>query len=887
MINNRFYCFIVFLLLFSSTSIAQTDKKSYLFNAITTEDGLSNNIVYDILQDRDGYVWIATDNGLNRYNGYTSKTFFHNAQDSSSISSSVIRSLVEDSEGNIWVGTRNGVDLFNKETQKFKHFLGSQNSPLLNQEIMKMTLDTEGNIWVNTLNDIGVFNPKTLHFQSVYCFGKDPYMVVANKKVWIQNEKGVLNYYDINLNKLVYVLKDSSLIRKPIYYGHYSKQLWVSSKFQSKKNIDNYRVIPNLPNNLISNSLLEIDANTLWIGSNEGLFEYNYKIKKIKKINLEQSTLVQQIRSIYKDNFDGIWVGTLGGVFHYDPHRNIFHHIELEKKVKGVVMGLYANKDGIYANSLGKGIYYKPLLSNTFKKLKIPKSFPSQGLFIWDIEEVSENNFPIWMATNNGLICYDPKTSKIKKIVAPPIVKNENISFSILNTDYNYLWFSTYKAIHKINKKTGKILSSFSLTNFMKHSGIQKIIMLGDYIFIATEGEGLLVFHTKTYKISKVNLSSKNTENQPFKTPIWDLYVDNETLWIGTNQGLYNLTLNNMLIKPVLLDNQIVFSITQDNQGALWMGLDKGLKVYNPSNQKVDYYNTNNGIKNKEFNRKSVVKTSNGYLWFGGVNGITSFDPVKIKKENPHEPFVHITELKVITSDSSFVVPNNNKEVVLPWEYNSIEITYVGLNYTNASQNKYKYKMEGYDPNWVNSNTPNRARYIKLPVGTHIFNVIAANNDGLWNTKGDGIKIKVVPPIWRTKTAYVLYFLIVLGLINLVHRLTKYRKRIKKVEEEKKEIAKKVEEVAIILNNKSKVYLDQLKYVKSDGNYLEFVSIDKTIIDRNKLKDVLKILPPNFVRVHRSYVINKNFISSQNSTSIQVKPNIEIPISRTFKSNLT
>lgn len=137
--------------------------------------------------------------------------------------------------------------------------------------------------------------------------------------------------------------------------------------------------------------------------------------------------------------------------------------------------------------------------------------------------------------------------------------------------------------------------------------------------------------------------------------------------------------------------------------------------------------------------------------------------------------------------------------------------------------------------------------------------------------------------IWRWSLAALVA---VLASVWLGRRYMESLKRVKEVEHEKEVIAKKVEQIALILNNKSKIYLDLLKFIKSDGNYLEFVTEDKTIIDRNKLKDVLEELPPNFVRVHRSYVINKNFIESQNSTTLFLQPNIEIPLSRTFKSNL-
>ena len=159
-----FFCFF----LFSFFGFCQTEEKSLLFRPLTTEDGLSNNVIYDVLQTTDGYLWLATDNGLNRYDGYSVKVYYHRTNDSSTITSSVIRSLIEDREGNLWIGTKSGINLYNKKSQRFEKPIKLDDSNFQNQEVVNMRLDSSGNIWINTLNDIGFFNPKTNESQVVY-----------------------------------------------------------------------------------------------------------------------------------------------------------------------------------------------------------------------------------------------------------------------------------------------------------------------------------------------------------------------------------------------------------------------------------------------------------------------------------------------------------------------------------------------------------------------------------------------------------------------------------------------------------------------------------------------------------------------------------------------
>ncbi|EDP72826.1 sensor histidine kinase/response regulator [Flavobacteriales bacterium ALC-1] len=873
---------VVLLIILPFYSFAQIVQKDYHFKSITTKDGLSNNVVFDILQDNDGFIWMATNNGLNRYDGYSIKTFFHSYQDSTSISSNEVRAIIKDEQGHLWIGTKNGLNRYNKELQSFETPINLSDFYFLNQNISSMVLGESGKVWFSTANTIGFFDPKTFEVGLAYTKEENAInIVLANEKVWISNLQGDIISYDNNTKKRVTEAKAMS--NNAIGFGYYSKRLWLPSDFKTAIDTSVFRRFPRLPNNILSRRLLEIDAQKSLISTNNGLFEYDYCTKTVSKIHLGKSTLINQIRSLYKDDFGGIWVGTLAGVLHYDPYRKVFKHDDIVDEFEDIAMGLHTDKEGIYTNALGKGIYFKPDNSKKFKEITLPKTFPQQGIFIWDFETVPESNFPLWMSTNKGLICLNPKTLDFKQIDIPFKGKDGNISFCLLDTNQDFLWVSSHRAIHKVRKKDGILVISFPLDDDIKYPGIQKIIDIGDYIFIATESRGLFSFHINSLKISKVNLKDNKQE---LETSIWDLFVSGSTLWIGTNKGLYSLSLDAMEIEPVLEDNQVVFSIIQDDSGLLWAGTDKGIKAYNTENKSVRYYTTANGLKNTEFNRKSVIKTDDGRLWFGGVNGITSFNPNTIRKDNPNTPYVHIKNLQVVTSDSTFNLPYAQKKVVLPWKHNTIEIDYVGLNYTNTSQNKYRYKMEGHDPNWVSADKPSKARYVRLPVGTYTFKVLASNNDGKWNKNGDSIEIEIAPPIWRTKAAYAVYVLVLYSLIILFKRLKKYRNRIKEVEQEKEIIAKKVEEKFIVLNNKTKVYLKDLKYIKAAGNYLEFCTENKTITDRNKLKIVEEKLPPNFIRTHRSYIVNKNHIVSANSISVTIRPDVETPLSRSFKGSL-
>lgn len=875
-------CFIGSLFFNICFSQHPIEEKQYFFKSITTEDGLSNNVVFDIHQDSDGYIWLATNNGLNRYNGYNVKPFFHSKRDSTSISSNVVLSIIEDLGGQLWVGTKNGLNRYSKDKQDFDSKIKPIDFGFPSNQVMSMTLDNSGKIWITNAGNIGRFDTKSLNIDAVKNY--DAFMVdttLENETIWISNANDDIYEYDIisgNSTK-----KASAVEMNTTHYGAQSKSLWIPKGFQAENMPLLLRFLPSLPDNAIPKYLIELNNRISWIGTNNGLYEYNYETKKLSKIPLGKSTLTNQIKCLYRDKGSGIWVGTLGGVFRYDPHRKVFKHNDIIEDQDDIVMALHRDETGIYANGLGNGIYFKPNNTSNFKEISLSKIYPDEGLFIWDFECVPESDFPFWMATNQGVICLNQETSDFKKLNVPLNSKDENVSFSICNTNQDFIWIASHRAVHKITKINGELLESFVMNDQIGYPGIQKIITLKDHIYIATENNGLFKFSLKTKQFSNVY---QKENNQILESPIWDLYVAENILWIGANDGLYQLNPDDLLIEPVLEENHVVFSIIEDESKTLWLGTDKGIKSYDPDTHKSKFYTTIDGLKNIEFNRKSVIKDSLGNLWFGGVNGITSFNPKQVKKDNPNIPNVHIVDVRVATSDSTFSLLDFKNNITLPWKHNTIELDYVGLNYTNSPLNKYRYTLQGHDPNWVTVAKPITARYVKLPVGTYNFKVTSANSDGVWNTEGENLEITIKPPFWRTNTAYIVYVLSFIGLIRLFRRLKLYRNRIFQVEQEKEVIAKKVEQEFIVLNNKTKVYLKDLKFIKAAGNYLEFHTIEKVILDRNKLKLLEDQLPPNFIRTHRSYIINKNYIISANSASVFIKPNLETPLSRSFKGSL-
>lgn len=776
---------IVLLLFFVAVNLWGQEEKPRTFQQITTKEGLSSNVVYDVHQDGEGFMWMATNNGLNRYDGYGFKTFY-NTSDTLSIASNIVRKIIEDTKGNLWIATKNGLNAYHKKKELFRRY----NRLLENLDIQDIQLDKEEKVWYRTEGQVGYFDPKTRQFTAMM-FGSFKNMEFdLQGHVWLTDNDGALYRIDLDSEKVINIGKDVGLIEQQIHYGAYSKQLWLPHNSTIRFKAISHKYLPKLPKNKRPISLMELDAHRLLIGTYLGLYEYNSQTKVLQEIHVSKATssLTHQIRSLYLDQQNGIWVGTAGGVFHYDPYRKEFEHIDVIKGNDDVIMAMDQYQKGWFVNALGKGLYHSGN-GTSFSPIVFPESLPNGTKFIWDIETIPESNYPVWMATGAGVFCYAPASEKIIEIPLPKVVSHQKESYAILNTKKDHVWLVSRKYIYQVAKKNRKVLNSFSLADLLKdsESGIQKIIGFQDHIFIATEGHGLFSFEKKTALISPIYVADSNKEKALFQGSIWDLYMENNTLWVGTNIGLYRWDANSKKLVPVISNNHVIFSIVSDGYNSLWMGTENGLMSYDLTTEKVHFYDTKDGIQNVEFNRKSVFKTAEGHLWFGGVNGITRFDPAQIKS-NTIPPPVHITKIKVITSDTTYTVKANAEQaIVLPWNHNTVEFEYVGLNYTNSSQNQYKYQLVGRDPSWFEDQGLRMSRYVQLPAGSYTFQVLAANNDGIWNTKGAAIQLEILPPFWATWWFRSIVFIMIVLLVWSMHR---YKvKRVLEVERMKLRIA--------------------------------------------------------------------------------------------------
>jgi len=889
----KFLCISsIFLLILFNKNYAQQNELS--FESLTVNDGLSNSTIYCIYQDKKGFMWMGTSNGLNKFDGYDFTVYKHHANNLNSISDDFITSIDEDNEGNLWIGIwYGGLNLFNPETEKFTTYLINPDEVSnISNNVWDVHIDKEENVWVGTLGGgLYLFDKASATFKQ---FAHKP-----------SNPSGISNNFVTSI------------------YEDKNHNLWIGTNggglnhFDKKKKIfRSYQHETDNANSLASNkinAIFEDSEKNLWIGTadqgisvlspNRKLFT-NYKAE-----NNPNKLNKNKIRSFFQDENNIIWIGTDGGgINFYNPETKIFNSINHKHdNPKGinsnVIFCMYKSKDDIvWVGNFQGGINIFDKNTKKFKTYSYSDN-KSGGLSYKTVMSVFEDSDGyIWIGTDGGgLNRYNPKTKKFKYHVNNPLQSKSisgNAIKSIFEDSYGNLWFGTYaNGLNKFVKKKEVFihykhnpLDTISLSN----NDVWDIVEDADKnLWVATLNGGLNLLDRKTMTFKRFNtkypnnriiggnifsivvdkqngglwigsivglsylniknnmvknyLNSRNNPSSLSSNDINVLYQDSQfNLWIGTKKGglnLYNKNTDDFTVyteKDGLISDEIA-AVLEDNQHNIWISTNKGLSKFEPREKTFSNYTSADGLQSNEFMQGSACKRKNGELIFGGINGFHIFQPENIKN-NSHIPEVYITrllisnkEIKPGDKDSPLMkVISETKEISFSHLQNVISFEFTTLNYTNSDKNQYAYKLEGFDAKNADWNYVGNRRLItftNLNPKTYTLTVKASNNDGVWNESGTSLIIHVLPPWWGTMW-FKLFFILFLITITLFW----FRLRLYSIKKQKQKL-----EVLVLYRTKElarekeKVELQNKKILKQSE---EIKSISELVhkADQEKLQ---------------------------------------------------
>ncbi len=835
---------LVFITLALSSIIAyKCPGQDIRFTVMTSHDGLLSNTVNAIIKDHHGFLWFATADGLDRFDGMVHKAYRFDPADKSGYRSKEVTSVYEDGAGQFWVATLGGgLYFFDRSHDQFRTYQeNSTHGFLANSYIKSIYGDKRGRLWIGMIGGLCVLDPKTkkevfykldeqkpgqLPLAIILCIFRD-----SQQRMWIGTSKGLYLYDEASDNFINFRHNSNDPSGIPDdgvnTIAEYQHRLWIgtnnglSALSPDLKTFRTFKYNPKDDNTLSGNLIYSIAANgdNIWVGTEGGLDILDPVAGKVKRYNHDErnkfSVSSKSIRCIYNDP-DGIyWLGTYqGGVDKYDRNLTLFDSKENNAyDPHGLnapfVSSFAENKDGdIYVGTDGGGLNLFHVRSGLFSHIDIKAKEKTNSAGLPILSMMLDHNQQLWIGTfQDGLFIYNTKTGQYEQLNTgkDKAHLNNNAIFCIKEDRKGKIWVGT----------NGGGLNVFDpgTKTFLKYAsnpssdGDRQLPVNGfiraieeDHegnIWIGTYGSGVAVLNPKTQKFRVYN--NKNT-GMAIDRAFSILEDRNNNIWIGTaGDGLFcfNPTQNEKFVSysaPEELPDGVIHKLLEDKSGNIWLTTNKGICTFNTALKKFTHYCAYNGLQNDAFIDGSGLLSTKGLLFFGGNEGFNYIDPTQEVKRNHNVPPVYLTNLKV---NNAVVLAGSHsalkqdisvaKQIDLDYKQN-FSISYSAINFTLPQQNRYSYILKPFNKTWNYVGSTNTAYYTNLDPGEYLFEVRACNNDGVWNNTGAQIRIVIHPPIWMTWYAYSLYALIAVGVLALIrHRgITKLKSKLA-LEQERRE----------------------------------------------------------------------------------------------------
>lgn len=753
----------------------------------TENSQISNNMVSEIYEDSLGLIWMGTKDGLSVYNKDTDsfKVYRHDPADPDSISSSSLSSnygsslILEDSNGFLWIGTDKGLNRYDRKRGKFTAYFTETNSEksLTSNQISAIFEDSQNRLWVGTDMGLNLLNPVTKELQhfTIDTFGLSDNAITSIMEdsmgyLWVGTKKG-LNQINLTGNTLK-VFKYNPGKSGGLPFQSVDRiletregEIWLSTFVGKQKGLaifnrdqetfEGYQGVQQSFGSLSTDAICDIyqdrDGN-IWLPSFSGPVDIYYPgiVKFTSYIHDKgdpNSILPEVITTAHEDASGTIWFASTSGIIRYDRKAKKF-----DKPLKGyVAAGITSDPSGqIWFSGADSLVHYDPNMHKIIKTFPMkPNSYANH--FTFD----PQNPDIIWMGTTvNGFARFNRQSEQF-----------------------------TYYAHEPNNPES---LSENSMTAFVRTKR--------GLFLIPTLGGGLNVFDSRSKKVVKYyqhqpddpkSLSSDSLNHI--------LQAKNGTIWLATSKGLDKFDAKKGKMKTYSRKTGFpannIMALIEDNQGILWIGSKQGLIRFNPDTEKAKVFTEADGLPSNEFWEYRHLKANDGSLWFGTPKGAFSFYPDQIK-DNRNIPEVYLTSLKQggIKLQTGAALEKLHT-IQLDWKNNFFEFEFIALNYIYPQKNQYQYILEGFDKDWYSSGTMTNARYSGLPAGEYALKIKGSNNDSVWNEKGTAIQVIVTAPWWQSA-----WFKWLIGLLILISGPAIYFLRVRNIKGKNRELETRVQE---------------------------------------------------------------------------------------------
>ncbi len=876
------YLFLLALLYVSQSGYAQ--KRNLKFEHFSTKEGLSQSNVLCQLQDSRGFMWFGTRDGLNKYDGYKFTVYKTDPKNTNSISNSFINDIVEDKDGNLWMATwGGGVSKWIRSKNIFIRFRHDANDPtsISSNLVTSLAIDKNGYLWAGTEEGgLNRFDPKTNRFSTFLSETKgkkisdrfiSDILEDHDGNLWIGTRNGGLNFMNPKTKEI------RSFSHKPdtssissndvgIIFEDSRQNLWIGTrggglnKFDRKTETFTFYRHNELDENSLASDVLysmeEDETGKLWIGTENGglsVFDpttqtfHNYTYDEIDNSSIGHNS----IYCILQDNKQNMWLGTFSaGVSFLNRDANKFGHYKHSANPGSLsdnkVLSIYEDsKNNVWICTDGGGLDLFDPNSGNFTHFKHEKGNPESicGNYILTVKEDSQGN--MWVGTwGDGVTVFNREKNiwkHFKNIPGDPRSLGVNHAWITMEDRQNNIWIGTYGGgLNKYNPIDG----SFSV---FKHNDYDPLSISNNKIhslfedtngnfWVGTDGGGLDLFDRRTGTFKHfINSDKKNSISNNSVGCIYEDKTGN--LWIATMDGLNSFNPKSQTFTVYRtadgLPSNVIFGILEDERGNLWVSTNNGLCKFNPVTGTAKSYDITDGLQSNEFKENAYCKSRTGVMYFGGNKGFNSFLPAEIK-ENSFDPPLVLTDFLVFNKQLAISQGDNDisplkqdisetKQLILPHSHSVFSIEFATLNYTGSSNKEYAYMLEGFDKGWNEVGSKRSATYTNLDPGSYVFKVRGLDNEGLWSAKTISLELIIKPPFWMT---WWFRGLLIFVLVGGTFMVVRYRINAIKAQRNKLEnlVAERTERLVVLSEEESKARKEAENANKAKSVFLATMS---------------------------------------------------------------
>lgn len=804
--------------------LSYAQSKNLIFNNINIEQGISQSTIEDIFQDSEGYIWLGTNDGLNRYNGYEFKIYNYEEYQNS-ISHNGITDITEDKYGNIWVNTVSGVNKINKKTEKISNYT-EINGKIKEDSTTEIIVTKDNNILVGTYEGLNIYNAKEDSFDiileqkdgilssCIYSIDED-----INGNIWIGTELG-LNKLSKDFKVLETYTSESEIYN--IFCDDENGFVWAGSDSSGllkidtktkevKQYINNIEDLNSLPANQVG-AIIRDSKGNLWVGTTNGLARYNEKNDSFdvykNKVYDKNSLVYNDVRSIIEDREGVLWVGTYSGISIFDTESSIkYYNAGLDDGYllsENMVHGIYEDDEGyLWIGSRTKGVNIIDRENNTSKSISMENNNVIQSNSINDITGYKDF---IFVATDAGVLKINKKENTIQNYNLEDGLIGENVK-DIFVCDKNYLWIGSTNGLNLLDIENDKIID---MTDYVDEGSYVRYVYQGQdgsyYIgFLRDGGLGIIEPNSKETKYYK-NIPNDKTSISSNRVR----YINEDSkgnIWIGTSYGLNKYDPKTKVFKRYTtsdgIANNTIYGVLVDDNDNIWVSTNKGISQIDTKNNTVNNLSVTDGLQGNEFNGNAAFKSKSGELFFGGINGLNAFYPEDVNSIN-NKSKVIFDGFKV--NDKDYLDINglkfdNNTE--------NIKIKFFTPVYSSNKNISYEYELIGSNSSKATTKE-NYVIYNDLLPGKYTFKVRAVDSRGDISDS-ETIEFSIKYPFWMSPIACFIYLVIViLFIINNKYKL-KYLDRLVKLRT--KELEEQMIKNEELYNNNIKIEENKNKYL--------------------------------------------------------------------------